>query len=225
MELVIGGEARLVGQLWGRTRTATNATSSGAPSGRAAQRHSVGQSAMPSTLARLRRAFDDPLLTRDVRGLVATPLAESLAQPVRELLTGIDDVLALRDEFDPAAAQRTFSVIADDYLTMTFLQPLITRPEMQLDFLGVPRNAEITAGFGMAPFLLSGTRLIALVHERLGDKIREASDIRLLEPPILRLQPITEIMAWASRTDRDPGQRWFRQCLIDLAEHESPAPA
>lgn len=279
---------------------------------RAAQRLSIGQSAMSSTLGRLRKLFGDPLLTRDGRGLVATPLAESLAGPVRDLLTDIETVLSVGDAFDPSTAERTFSIIANDYLTMTFLQPLIARlsteapgirlhifptgddftdqlrrhqadllvipqeafeehaqfhynvlfydrylvavdqnhpevgeeitleqfstlpylatssghlrslAEMQLDFLGVPRNTEITAGFGMAPFLLNGTRLITLVHERLGHKIGEAAGIRLLEPPIPRLQPITEIMAWTARTDGDPGHRWLRQQLIDLA-HDGPA--
>jgi DNA-binding transcriptional LysR family regulator len=274
---------------------------------KAADRLAVGQSAMSSTLGRLRKLFDDPLLTRDGRGLVATPLAESLAGPVRELLTQVEGVLSLGSAFDPATAERTFSIIANDYLTMTFLQPLIARlsteapgirlhifptgddfteqlrrhradlllipqeafeeheqfhyrvlfldryvvavdqdhpevgdavsleqfsslpylatssghrrslAEMQLDFLGVPRNTEITAGFGMAPFLLRGTRLITLVHERLALHIGEAAGIRLLEPPIPRLQPITEIMAWTSRTDGDPGHRWLRQSLLDLA--------
>ena len=55
--------------------------------------------------------------------------------------------------------------------------------EMQLDFLGVPRNTEITTGSGMAPFLLRGTRLITLVPERLAHKISEVAEIRLLEPP------------------------------------------
>jgi hypothetical protein len=64
---------------------------------------------------------------------------------------------------------------------------------MQLDFLGIPRNVEITTGFGLAPFLLRGTRLITLVHERLAQLIGEAAGIRLLEPPIPQLQPITEI--------------------------------
>lgn len=279
---------------------------------RAAQRLSVGQSAMSSTLNRLRKLFGDPIMTRDGRYLVATPLAESLAEPVRDILTEIENVLTLRGEFDPATAEQTFSIIASDYLTMTFLQPLIARlsteapgirlrifptsddfvdqlrrhrvdllavpqeaieeyiefhhrvlfrdrfvvavdkdhpevgneitleqfstlpylatssgqlrslSEMQLDFLGVPRNTEITAGFGMAPFLLRGTRLVTLVHERLAHKIRDAAEIRLLEPPIPRLQPITEIMAWTNRTDAVPAHRWLRQTLIELAaEYDS----
>lgn len=282
---------------------------------RAARRLSIGQSAMSSTLNRLRKLFGDPILMREGRGLVATPLAESLAGPVRDLLTGIENVLSQPDVFDPSTAQRTFAVIANDYLTMTFLQPLIGRlsteapgiklhifptgddfaeqlrrhqvdllvmpreafedhaqfphrvlfrdryvvavdkdhpevrdeitleqfsslpylatssghlrslQEMQLDFLGVPRNIEITAGFGLGPFLLRGTRLITLVHETLALLVRDAANIRLLDPPIPRLQPITEIMAWTSRTDLDAGHRWFRQVLIDLAvENHGGAP-
>lgn len=276
----------------------------------AADRLAIGQSAMSSTLARLRKVFNDPIFIREGRGLVATPLAESLAEPVSDLLTGIETVLASRDAFDPATASRTFRIIANDYLTMTFLQPLIARlsteapgirlqivptgddfpdqlrrhqadllvlpqeafeehaqfnfrvlfrdryvvavdenhpevgetitleqfstlpylatssghrrslAEMQLDFLGIPRNTEITAGFGLAPFLLHGTRLITLVHQRLANRIGKAAGIRLLEPPIPRLQPITEIMVWTNRTDPDPGHRWLRQSLIDLAALE-----
>ncbi len=59
--------------------------------------------------------------------------------------------------------------------------------EMQLDFLGVPRNTEIAAGFGIAPFLLSGSRLITLVHERSETRSGAAAGIRLLDPPIPRL--------------------------------------
>jgi DNA-binding transcriptional LysR family regulator len=66
---------------------------------RAARRLSVGRSSMSVTLARLRKLFNDPVLIRQGRGLIPTPLAESLATPVRELLT------AWRRE------------IANDYLT------------------------------------------------------------------------------------------------------------
>ena len=90
--------------------------------------------------------------------------------------------------------------------------------EMQLDFLGVPRNVEITTAFGLAPFLLKGTRLITLIHERLADRVAEAAGLKLLEPPIPRLQPITEIMLWTKRTDGDTSHQWLRQRLLDLAQ-------
>jgi hypothetical protein len=45
---------------------------------------------MSATLARLRKLFNDPVLIRQGRGLIPTPLAESLATPVRELLTDVE---------------------------------------------------------------------------------------------------------------------------------------
>jgi DNA-binding transcriptional LysR family regulator len=277
---------------------------------RAAQRLSIGQSSMSATLARLRKLFDDPILVRDGKGSAPTPLAESLAAPVRDLLTGVETLLAQQDSFAPATATRAFSLIANDHITMTFLQPFIARlatqapgirltvhptsddsidqlrrhqvdllivpreelaehaqfphqvlfrdrylvaidrdhPEigekitleqfstlpylaatsghrrsladMQLDFLGIPRNVEITTGLGVAPFLVRGTRLITLVHERLGRLIAEAAGIRLLDPPTPKTLSTTEIMVWTTRTEPDAGHRWFRTALAQLAESE-----
>ena len=42
-----------------------------------------------------------------------------------------------------------------------------TAAEAQLDRLGISRNVEFSTTFGMVPSLLSGSRMIALVHERL----------------------------------------------------------
>ena len=96
---------------------------------RAAKRPCVGQSAMSSTLARLRRTFDDPLLVREGRTMVPTPYAESLARPVRDVLDRITAPLAGRSEFDPVRDDRAFRVIASDYTMVTFLTPLLARLE------------------------------------------------------------------------------------------------
>ena len=94
---------------------------------RAAERLSIGQSAMSSTLARLRKALNDPVMVRDGRGLVPTPFAEVLAPRVRDILVEINDVLALRETFNPGTAKRTFTIMADDYITVSFLRPLVSR--------------------------------------------------------------------------------------------------
>src|ERR1039458_1525670 len=101
----------------------------------AARRLSVGQSAMSSTLARLRKLFDDPLLIRHGRGLIATPLAESLAKQVRDVLDQIESILADPTDFDPARAQRTFTIIASDVLSVILLKPL--RARLAVDAPGV----------------------------------------------------------------------------------------
>lgn len=278
---------------------------------RAAERLSVGQSAMSSTLGRLRKLFDDPLLVRDGRALVATPAAEALAGPVRDVVNRIEWVLSRPRGFDPATGHRTFSVIANDYLAVTFLQPLIrdldarapgvrlritptgddfverirrhqadllllprevfarfatvedfphqvlfrdryvcavdadhpgirdeitfeqftTLPylatssgtavpslaELQLDVLGIPRNTEITAGFLTAPFLLAGSRMVTLTYETLARRMTGPAGLRVLEPPIPQLPPVTQMMVWPARYDGDPGHQWMRQALIDRA--------
>ena len=94
---------------------------------RAAQRMSVGQSAMSATLGRLRRLFDDALLVRQGRVLVTTPLAESLVGPVREALSLIEQTLAARSRFDPETDRRTFSIAASDYVTFVFLRQILAR--------------------------------------------------------------------------------------------------
>jgi DNA-binding transcriptional LysR family regulator len=93
---------------------------------RAAERLSVGQPAMSSTLARLRRLFDDPLLVREGRTLQPTPFAESLIEPVARALTILENAVQLGSSFDPSVDERTFSIAASDYVTLVFLRPLLT---------------------------------------------------------------------------------------------------
>ncbi|GAA2807824.1 LysR family transcriptional regulator [Crossiella cryophila] len=92
---------------------------------RAAERVQVGQPAMSASLARLRRIFDDPLLVKDGRAMVLTPLAESLVQPVAELLAGIGVVLGSAGKFDPENSTRVFAISASDYISTVLLRPLI----------------------------------------------------------------------------------------------------
>ncbi len=98
---------------------------------RAAHRLCIGQSAMSSTLTRLRTLSDDPLLMRDGRELMGTPYAESLVKPVGDVLDGVAAILAGRTEFDPTRAERTFAVTASDCTMMTFLAPLPAQLEQE----------------------------------------------------------------------------------------------
>src|ERR1700733_8724115 len=56
----------------------------------------------------------------------------------------------------------------------------------------VPRRIEFTVeSFLLAPFLLQGTDLVAVVPERAAGHLRRTADVRFLEPP-MDLPPITE---------------------------------
>jgi DNA-binding transcriptional LysR family regulator len=94
---------------------------------RAAERMSVGQSAMSSTLGRLRRLFDDPLLVREGHRLSPTPFAESLIEPVHQALTILENAVQLESSFDPGHGHRAFTIVASDYVTLVFLRPLLAR--------------------------------------------------------------------------------------------------
>lgn len=92
---------------------------------RAAERTSVGQPAMSASLARLRKHFGDPLLVKQGRRLVRTPLADTLVGPVREALAAADAVLARPSGFDPKKDHAAFTIVAADYVTMVLLRPLL----------------------------------------------------------------------------------------------------
>jgi DNA-binding transcriptional LysR family regulator len=105
---------------------------------RAAERLLIGQSAMSSTLARLRALFDDPLLVREGRVYATTTFADSLVEPLQEALGILESLLAGGDVFDPAVDSRTFSIIASDYVALVVLRPLLEKlhdvaPNVQLN--------------------------------------------------------------------------------------------
>ena len=68
---------------------------------RAAAEVHMSQSAMSAVLARLRTSLDDPLLVRHGRELVLSPYAQSLHEPLTELLLRAEQLLTNRPSFDP----------------------------------------------------------------------------------------------------------------------------
>ena len=69
---------------------------------RAAERLCLSQSAMSGSLARLRTHFKDDLIVQVGRKMVLTPLGESLAQPLRDLLAQTETLINSAPRFDPA---------------------------------------------------------------------------------------------------------------------------
>ncbi|WP_321859111.1 LysR family transcriptional regulator [Paraburkholderia tropica] len=83
---------------------------------RAGESLHMTQSAMSGVLARLREFFDDPLLVQVGRKTELSPLAESLIEPISEVILRIDAALATRPMFEPAHTRRHFSFVASDYV-------------------------------------------------------------------------------------------------------------
>lgn len=110
---------------------------------RAAHRVFLSQPAMSGALTRLREHFQDDLVTRVGRSMVLTPFGAQLAPRVSGLLIGIGDVIGSRPFFDPAVADREFTIVASEYLLAVFLPRVTAR--VAADAPGVTLNIQLRA--------------------------------------------------------------------------------
>jgi len=94
---------------------------------RAAEKVFLSQPAMSNALSRLREYFNDDLLSTMGRQMTLTSRAESLVEPVREVLMRIESTIAAQPNFDPATESRSFNIQLSDYSTTVFLPALIQR--------------------------------------------------------------------------------------------------
>ena len=83
------------------------------------------QPAMSNALRRLRNAFGDPLFVRAGGGMVPTPEAQRLGEPVRRALELLREGLAERPSFAPAEARRTFRLLLSDVGQIVALPRLV----------------------------------------------------------------------------------------------------
>ena len=81
---------------------------------RAGEKLFIGQPAVSGALARLRDYFGDQILMPSGRKMVLTSFAESLVQPVHEVLETIEELISRTTAFDPATSTRTFTLNMSD---------------------------------------------------------------------------------------------------------------
>lgn len=110
---------------------------------RAARRLRLSPSAMSRALARLRETTGDPLLVRAGRGLVPTPRAIALREPVGRLVQEAQAVLRPAETLDLGRLTRTFALRASDGFAENFGPALIARlgedaPGVRLRFVPKP---------------------------------------------------------------------------------------
>jgi LysR family nod box-dependent transcriptional activator len=92
---------------------------------RVADRLNVGQPAISAMLAKLREHFGDPLLVQEGRKLMLSPIALDLKPTVHAWLERALALTAAKPGFDPARAERRFS-IASSEIVAGFLLPLVS---------------------------------------------------------------------------------------------------
>jgi DNA-binding transcriptional LysR family regulator len=92
---------------------------------RAATQVGVSQPAMSAALSRLRTLVGDPLFLRSAEGLLPTPRARELAQPIAMALKQIEDALVAKSTFAPADAVITMNLGLSDYPAFVLLPTLL----------------------------------------------------------------------------------------------------
>jgi DNA-binding transcriptional LysR family regulator len=92
-----------------------------------ATRLGMSQPAVSAALAKLRKAFDDPLFIRTARGMEPTPRAQAMIAPARDVLLRVERDVLSGLTFDPATANVTFTIALSDVGEMVFLPKVLER--------------------------------------------------------------------------------------------------
>jgi DNA-binding transcriptional LysR family regulator len=91
----------------------------------AAQQLGLTQSAVSHGLRKLREQFDDELFVRSGQAMVPTIRAQTLFEPVHQIMETLTNEILPTSNFDAAAAQREFSLTMGDMAEVVFLPPLM----------------------------------------------------------------------------------------------------
>jgi DNA-binding transcriptional LysR family regulator len=98
---------------------------------RAANKVNITQSAMSNALNRLREYFEDELLVRVGQKMELTPRAETLCDPVREMLLRFETSIAAKPEFDCSQSDREFTLFVSDYSMQMLIPRVLARASQQ----------------------------------------------------------------------------------------------
>jgi DNA-binding transcriptional LysR family regulator len=92
-----------------------------------AEKLGLTQPAVSNTLAKLRRQFGDDLFVRTPTGMMPTPFAEQLAEPIGYALGMIHSGLNQHTRFDPASVKWAVTIGMTDIGEIVFLPGLVER--------------------------------------------------------------------------------------------------
>ncbi|WP_405895615.1 LysR family transcriptional regulator [Streptomyces sp. NBC_00104] len=266
---------------------------------RAGRRVGLSQPAMSAALARLRRHFDDDLLSRVGGHYELTALGQVLLTRTSTACDLLERLFTSQADFDPAVESREFTLVASDYAVAVFGAELarvihqeapgirlrftqtppglveglgtllsttdglliphgiisdfpatelyqdqwvflvaednpevgesLTRDDLtrlpwvtyqrtydapavrQLGMLGIEPRVEVSAdSFTVLPFLVAGTRRIALVQQLLAERLRDVAPVRVMKAPYETV-PLQEALWWHPVHTHDAAHIWLRE--------------
>lgn len=94
---------------------------------RAAERLGMTQPALSNALSRLRLMLKDQLFIRERYGIQPTPIALDLAPAIADALARLDDAVLGQQAFDPAAAERLFTIAPNGFVEFVLVPALVAR--------------------------------------------------------------------------------------------------
>ncbi|SNT34762.1 transcriptional regulator, LysR family [Noviherbaspirillum humi] len=127
---------------------------------RAGQALGLSQPAMSAALAKLRAQLGDPLFVRTGHGMRPTPRALQLVDPVKRILETVRADILLQPAFDPATAQRSFTVITPDIGELVFVPKILAYNQRHAPGVTIHSVAISSPGAGEA--LASGEADLAI---------------------------------------------------------------
>lgn len=126
---------------------------------RAAERVRLSQPTVSIGLSRLRKMLGDPLFVRSSDGMLPTPRMEDLMPSIRQVLSGMSQLISSASQFDAATSERTFRIFMTDASHITLMPRLFAH--VNSIAAGVRLEAA-TIGPTMASELQSGAADLAL---------------------------------------------------------------
>ncbi len=136
---------------------------------RAGQRIYLSQSATSGALARLREFFGDPLLILSGQKMTLTPLAESLGEPVRQVLREAEAIISANSGFQPETSNRTFRLNMSDYSATVIMTEALDRirkiaPGIHLEITSLQENVSQALESGDLDFLIIPPEFMSPLH-------------------------------------------------------------
>jgi DNA-binding transcriptional LysR family regulator len=145
----------------------------------------------------------DQLFVRTSQGMEPTPHAERIAQPVRQVLAVLRSTLNAPREFDPATAERTFTLFLTDLGDSFFLPRLLTQvrtqaPGVKLVTLPIPEHNPQAA---LEKFSRASHAVVLPLGTGHGIVEQTMHDLGLHNQIMLRLQNLVVLPTVVAHTD------------------------
>lgn len=131
----------------------------------AAEAIGLSQPSISMRISNLRAYFDDQLFVRTSTGMMPTPRADEIIEPVRNALALLEGKLAGRRIFEPSKSDRCFRICMTDAGQMVVMPHLLNRlstiaPKIRIEVLNLDEESSRHLEAGSADLAMGFTQII-----------------------------------------------------------------